>query len=192
MTRNDDLKDLGNLPRESDPPPEVEERVVAALRDEGLIGRAREPRARTPGLRFAMAATVVMAALGGWMARGLADSAPLPPEGTREYLVLLSEPEGLDTTKSGPELVDEYRQWGGRLGREGRLVTARRLLDGGRRLTDGSAAPVALSVHTSQSQATGFFLIRAESWEQAADLVQDSPHLRYGGVISLREVAVDE
>lgn len=191
MSRNDDLKDLGNLPRETAPPPEIEERVVSALRREGLLGRARKRAPRGTRRRLATAASILVAALGGWVARGWADAAPPPPEGTREFLVLLSEPEALETTKSTAELVDEYRRWAGELASEGLLVSARRLTEGGVSLAAGLAAPAALSPQASQSQATGYFVIRAESLAGAVERVEDCPHLRYGGAISVREVARD-
>ncbi len=192
MSRNDELTDLGNLPREFEPPTELEERVVAALREDGLIEESRRPPARSVRLRWAMAAAFVVAALGGWVARGLVDSAPAPPVGTREYLLLLTEPSGLATDKSLAELVSEYREWGRRMGEEGRLVAARRLLEGGRRLSGDGADVMPLSAKASQLEATGFFLVRADSWEDAVALAKDGPHLVYGGEISLREVASNE
>ena len=193
---NDDLRELRELPREVEPPADLEDRLVASLRDRGLIEDSALPvesgrRVGAGGARWAMAAGLMIAALGGWVGRGLMDAAPTSKVGSKEYLVLFAEPNGLQTTKSIPELVEEYSQWGADLGAQGRMVAGRRLEDGSRRLLTDSAGEIATSSEDPLVEATGFFLIRADSWDEAVDLMADSPHLAYGGEISLREVARD-
>ena len=80
---HDDLKDLRGLKREAEPPRELEERVVAALRERELIASA--PSAGGAGGRsyWAVAAAVVIAALGGWVARGVMGTVPTPSDAGR-------------------------------------------------------------------------------------------------------------
>lgn len=193
LDEQDDLKALGNLPRKTEPPPELEEKVVAALRQRDLIaassGAAADTRSGRWG-RWPLAAALLIAALGGWIGRGLVPSAEPRSERGREFLVLLSEPNGLRTTKSTPELVGEYGRWASDLADAGRLVSGRHLAEGGRRLSTG-ANGLTLSEGDQPVLATGFFLIRADSWDEAVDLVDDCPHLAYGGEISLRQIARD-
>jgi hypothetical protein len=186
----DDLEALRRLQRDEEPPAELEERVVAALRRQGLVAPATG-RPAAAGRRWLVAAVVALAAAGGWIARGLVPSAPPVAPPAEEYLVLLSEPRGLDTTKSTAELVDEYRRWAAGLGAAGRLVAGRRLLDGGRHLTGSAPSEPSVADEVPPIEATGFFLIRAAGWDEALSLLADCPHLAYGGEISLRRVARD-
>ena len=182
---HDDLRDLRDLPREAQPPVELEERVVAALRERSLIEAAPQPLSSRS--RWALAAALLIAAFGGWMAREVTIAKAPPRIDGREYLVLLAEPNGLETTKSLAELVGEYREWATNIGAQGSLVMARRLVDGGRRLSTDEAGAIEVSPEGPWMEATGFFLIRAQSVDEATDLVvEDSPHLAYGGEISLR------
>ena len=183
----DDLETLRAAARDVDPPPEVEDRVVAALRERSLIGTSGPSTGPSRGPRWAMAAALVVGVLGGWVARGVA-SGEGGEGGARAYLVALTEPDGLRTEKSVSELVDEYRRWAGGLRDDGHLVAGRRLLPGGRHL---SGASTAAAPDPPASPPTGFFLIRAETWDEAEGLLSDCPHLAYGGDISLWEVARD-
>jgi hypothetical protein len=155
-----------------------------------------------------MAAGLVLAALGGWVARDVVGTPPPPgtpppvaePAG-REYLLLLTEPDGLDIDRPLTELVAEYRGWAGELAAEDRMVTGRRLEHGARRLAPGSEppasgiagspAPPAVATVAPADAATGFFLVRATSLDEAVDLAAGCPHLRYGGRITVSEVARD-
>jgi hypothetical protein len=180
---------LGELPREIRPRPELEERVVAKLRERGLIGHVLSRRSPW---RLAAAACLV-GLLAGWLAHGLAARTPVPlptPESSGErFLLLLSEPTPLATSKPASSLVAEYAAWARRLAAEGRLVAAERLLDGGRSLppsapelpSPGGADPV-----------TGFFLVNAAGWDEALALASTCPHLAYGGRITVRQVAGTE
>ncbi|MBN1827384.1 MAG: hypothetical protein JW958_14080 [Candidatus Eisenbacteria bacterium] len=73
MNRNDEIGDEGNpldrLPREMDPGPHLEERVVRALRAEGILRRKSGGRPlRVPLLAAAAAAAAVAIAWGGFTA----------------------------------------------------------------------------------------------------------------------------
>ena len=85
MTDPDDdreLEELTRLPRTASPPPGLEDRVVAALRDRALL---RTRNGRTRGAAVArwsrLAAAVLLAALGGWTARGWSAPAPAASDG---------------------------------------------------------------------------------------------------------------
>ena len=163
--------------------------IVTELRRRELIGSGAGTARSSWRPRFAMAAGVLIAALGGWVARGVVEATPLPSATGREYLLLLTEPEGLDTDKSMSELVGEYRDWAGGLAADGRLVAARHLDRGSQDLVRGESGRVEVSPTPVPTEATGFFLIRADSLDEARGLVADCPHLSYGGKISLSEVA---
>ncbi len=193
MTSYDDadLRDLRDLGRPHEPPPELEERVVATLREEGLIQQPVFSR-RSEGWRWAAAAAALLvSALAGWIAHELFDERPGAGVADKQYLLLLSEPNGLRTTKSVPELVGEYRTWARRLETKGRFVAAQRLQGEARRLYLDETGSPAVSSGLRRQAPTGFFVVRAESWDDAVALAETSPHLLYGGEIHLREIARD-
>ena len=188
----DDLDALRQLAQPAEPPAELEDRLVAALRDRDLIAA---PSPRRPGHQaapqWAIAAALLAAALGGWTARGVRQASPPPSPDGKEFLLLLAEPRGLQTSKSELELVAEYGAWAMDLATEGKLVTGKRLEADGQRLTRPTAGAIVESPHDFLSEATGFFLVRADGWEEALEIAADCPHLGYGGEISLREIARD-
>jgi hypothetical protein len=199
---SDDLSELRDLAVDVDPPRELEDRVVAELRRRRLIGPGAGGSRSDWRSRLAVAAGLLLAALGGWVARGVVEAAPVspasststaatPPAG-KEYMLILTEPEGLETDKELPELVAEYRAWAGGLMAEDRLVTMRRLDRGARDLTAGGGAPIEVSATPFEAEATGFFLVRAASLDEAVSVAAGCPHVGYGGRISVSQVARGE
>jgi hypothetical protein len=112
------------------------------------------------------------------------------------YLVLLHE--NFPTTRPvlSPEeiqaVIARYKAWGQRLHASGRLVASNKLEDGtgrvlrnnggGIRITDGPFTE-------TKDVLGGYFLIQAESYEEAAELCRDTPHLDYG-VVEVRQIEV--
>lgn len=193
---------LRELPRQTSPPPELEERVVAELRERGLLApstaRATAPPAtRLPTRRQAhllagrlAAAVGLVGLLAGWWAHALVARTPAPfasaDRGGERFLLLLSEPNGLATSRPTAALVAEYAAWAHQLESEGRLVAAERLLDGGRSLPRSTSEALAKD---DASAVTGFFVVEAAGWDEALKLAASCPHLAYGGRITVRQAA---
>ncbi len=157
-----------------------DERPAAALRDrvrDELRGRGllRAPRhwSRHPGLLAAAAALLFLAGL--WTgARD--DATPSAPQ----FALLLYEPAGFDTTRSHAELAREYGAWAASLGAMfvgGEALGAERIVT-----PDGRPAP------SAGDRPTGYFLLRADSWDAALALAAACPHVRHGGTIAVREI----
>jgi hypothetical protein len=181
----DELRELENLPNEIEPPAALEERLVGQLKREGLI-EASSSKGMSPWL---MAAACLVAALIGWTARGFQPAAAgVGAEGS-SFLILLSEPEPLQTSKPMAELVAEYGAWAGGLAEENRLVAAGHLTPERMRLASirspSSEEPSQLDLDTL----TGFFVVRADDLAQAAKIAESSPHIGYGGEIAVRAIA---
>lgn len=186
---DDELRRLAGLARSLEPPPELEERVVESLTKRGLI---RLPT-RARGGRWLVAATIVVAALAGWLARGRFEPAAGAPEG-RRFLLLLAEPQPLETDKPLAALVEEYRDWAIGLAARQKLEAAARLTGGSRRLSGGGGEVASGKVASGEvaiEDVTGYFLVRADGWAEAQRIAASCPHLSYGGEISIREVARD-
>ncbi len=178
------LPESAALPRTVEPPVGLEERVVATLRDRGLIGRRHGP-----GWPL-LAAASLAAVLCGWVARGLL--APPAPAAVaeKEFVLLLAEPQNLRTDKPTAALVAEYRAWAMELAEQGKLARAAKLAWEGRRLASPEPAVVVETTEPRPNLAgtTGFFVVRARDLDEALAIARTCPHLAYGGELSVRPV----
>jgi hypothetical protein len=103
-------------------------------------------------------------------------------------LALYDSPDTFD--QMGPEemqqIVERYRAWSAGLASGGHLVDGRKLEDGtGRVLSRNGSGGLAVSdgpYAETKEILGGFFLIQAESYDHAAELTRDCPHLEYGTV----------
>jgi hypothetical protein len=158
-------------------PPELERRVVDALKARGLI----RPRRSFP--TFAVAAALAVFACG--VGLGRATVAPIAPadRGARVFALLLHR--GTDVART-PEAVQdrvrEYGQWARDLRARGQMI-------GGEKLKPTAAVHLgAPKAPEASDSLQGFFLVRARTLEDAERIARSCPHLRHGGTITLREV----
>ena len=113
----------------------------------------------------------------------------------QNYLVLLHEGTTGQPVLSPEEMqaiIARYKAWGQRLHASGRLVASNKLEndtgrvlrrdDGQIRITDGPFTE-------TKDVLGGYFLIQAESYEEAAELCRDTPHLDFG-VVEVRRIEV--
>jgi hypothetical protein len=109
------------------------------------------------------------------------------------YLILLHEINMMPTLS--PEemqtMISRYKAWGDRLRAAGAYLGSGKLESTGRvmradagkiRITDGPFIE-------TKDVLGGYFLVQAESYEQAVDLCQGSPHLDFG-TIEIRRLEV--
>ncbi len=183
MKNDDELtpaerRELDALPREIAPPGDHEDRTVAALESRGLLGRA-ERRATLP--RMLAAAAVAILLFGGGAAAGRWSALESPPD----YILLLRA--GNETPLSDPDegmrRVQEYNSWA----RSTRgLVAGEKLTDDARFLDSGGTG--GRGDREPEDDIQGYFLLRAESYEQAVALAASCPHVKYGGEIEVRRI----
>ena len=111
-----------------------------------------------------------------------------------QYMLLLHEfPR--DMSSVSPEdmqaVIAEYSAWSERLAAAGKFQGGQKLTnEGGRSI---SATGDSLSVTDGPYNETkevigGFFTIEAADYDEAVALCQDSPHLKFGGRIEVRQV----
>jgi hypothetical protein len=159
--------------------------------------------------RFAAATSFRRASI--WMGAGLAAGlligvlgSPLLREETAlngpseaEFVLLFRRDALAADPAPGPTLtrmIDDYTTWREELNDRGVLL-ASRLLDAESR-SELRSADAALSIRQSSPRddpdgyVSGFFLVRAANLREAESLARGSPHLRYGGSIEVRPVAV--
>lgn len=163
---------INELRREIQPGSGLEFRVIRSLRESGLIaGRSR----------FLFAAAIAASILFGFVAGALAFRPAGTPSHGREFLLLLHA--GRESTQPGDleieRRVGEYTAWARQLHHEGRLLGADKLTD------DLTAVGPA---GTGGDPVEGYFRVTAKDQAEAMAIARNSPHLKYGGWIELREV----
>ncbi|MCC7012942.1 MAG: transcription initiation protein [Planctomycetes bacterium] len=109
-------------------------------------------------------------------------------------LVLQDDPKAFASDISPAEIqaiVAQYKAWGERLAAQGRMRGGEKLKDeGGRQLSKsrGQVRVVDGPFAEAKEVFGGYFLISADSYEQAVELCRDHPHLDYGLRIDIRQV----
>jgi hypothetical protein len=158
-------------------PPELERRVVDALKARGLI----RPRRSFPTFAVAAALAVFVCGVG----LGRATVAPVvPPEpGARVFALLLYPGTDVERTPEAvQDRVREYGQWARELRARGQMI-------GGEKLKATAAVHLgAPTASDADESLQGFFLVRARTLEDAERIARSCPHLRHGGTIALREI----
>ncbi len=112
------------------------------------------------------------------------------------YLVLLHESTEATRPELSPEevqaLIARYKAWGQRLRDSGRLLGSNKLEDGTGRVlrAEGGQLRITDGPFTETKDVLGgYFMFTAESFEEAAELCKDSPHLDLG-VVEIRRIEV--
>jgi hypothetical protein len=112
-----------------------------------------------------------------------------------QYLLILRDDpavfQGLSPQQI-QEVFAKYVAWRTRLHEAGRLVGGNKLEDGTGRLLSaaGPSSPMRITdgpFAESKELIAGYFMINAETYEDAVELCRDCPHLEYG-VIEVRRV----
>ncbi len=152
------------------------------------FGRQLERSRRRPAWATGLKAAAVVGLLlaGAALGRLLDGEAPDVTEirAGSDYILLV---RGDEPDRRFPEaqLVAEYRAWANDLASRGALV-------GGEKLADDSGRWVSTTERSaeelSRSNVSGFFLIRASSYEEAVGLARQSPHVAYGGILEVRAI----
>jgi hypothetical protein len=165
---------LARLGQQVPPPPGAYHQLVRQLTDSGRIHRP----ARIAGW---LGAALVATAAAAIAVLAVPDSRP-----GQEFLLLLEEPSGYQTPVGADQIrarVNEYAGWARALASEERLVSAGELEPGGIAIGPATSRRV-----NGPMTPTGYFLVRAQSLEEAERLARASPHLKYGGEVMIRPV----
>ncbi len=163
------------------PPIDLEDRVAAALRTEGLVKIDEPSTWRSWGL-VAAALMLFVAGVGTqryFLDDGLIDVAPAAGD---RYLLLLLEPADVFLEPAvEAQRVGEYAAWAGTLAERGLLQVGEKLADGG----DVVGLPVPGEMPSSE-RVTGFFIVVAETEAAALEVAASSPHVQHGGRVEVR------
>ena len=155
------------------PPPAVEQKTIAALRERGLV----HPRGRRALMAWA-AVAAALAVLAGWLA---IQKTTAPVVGPRFVLLLYAGSDPIAGTADARRT--EYGAWARDLASRGVQVS-------GEELSEESAALGASNGSAAGGEALprGFFVIQADDLAAAQRIASTCPHLRYGGRIVIKRV----
>lgn len=177
-----DQNPFHELPREADVPPDLKVRTLAALRDRGLARSTARPAIPAMRVVVLLAAGLALFAAGDWNAqRRLNPSTEATVTTESQYALMLYEPEAFNPSLPHEALAEEYGTWASGLG--ARFVSGEALGDA---RTINAQGPVAEL--SAAERPTGYFIVRAADWDAAMTLARDCPHLKYGGVVSVRAI----
>ena len=160
---------MSQFRHEIEPPPALEERVVAALRSRGLLRQSQRRRGVIVAVAAAAAVLCIATgyAAGRWHAGGVTPPAYTGPE----FMLLLHyTPALLANPAPVRERVDAYRRWAQQVDADGYGIR-------GAKLKDASGETLA-----------GFFIVQAPSREAAEAIAATCPHARLGGRVEIREL----
>ncbi len=107
------------------------------------------------------------------------------------FLVLLrDEPSGFASLSAAEmqAVIEKYIAWSERLRQQGHLIMGEKLVDGTGRVLRG-VSPVSSDGPFAESREIvgGVYILQAHDYEQARQLLSDSPHLRFGS-IEIRQI----
>ena len=183
----DEREALGRLPRESAPPPALEDATVAALARRRLLRRTHRTLPIRPWL--AIAASLLLF-LGG-LAIGRQGLAPQSAEDGRSRFALFLY-EGPEYDQPAPEAmaqrVREYAAWATEKRGNGVVEGGEKLRDDGDLAIEPDGRTDEAAVMPGASRLAGYFVVQAEDRRAAAEIARTCPHVRYGGRIVIREI----
>ncbi len=152
--------------------------------------RAGRASARTVALRIAAGVALIVL---GFAAGRWPTTPSSPPEFEHAYALLLSTSSSTTPLPGArlSEIVREYRAWAGELRAAGQLIVAEKFSsEVGTRLfaEEGQIVTANEPIDENGERMGGLFLIRARDREDALNVASECPHLKYGGVVLVREI----
>jgi hypothetical protein len=89
------------------------------------------------------------------------------------------------------QIIGKYKAWRDRMETAGHLVGSQKLKDGEGRVLkadDGKMRVTDGPYSETKEVIGGYFALQASGYDEALRLLEDNPHLEFGGTIELREV----
>jgi len=179
---------LAALPRKRSPTSSLEERIIGALKVKGLIHLKPSFQLWSlPRLAGAFTVAVVLLALGfgvgKWQSRPSLRASTQPM-----FMMLLYEARGASEHET--DRVIEYTAWARTIAQSNHMLGGAKLQYDGRlmRRIDGRLDVLDISAYGEDEQIAGYFLIQAADYSEAEKIAASCPHLKYGGLIELRQI----
>jgi len=175
------------LVRQRRPAPALETRIIGLLKSKGLILMTPTQRFFTaPRLATAFAA-IALVALGFGLGKWQSPSSRRDT-GLETFILLLHEAGSVDEHEA--DKVVEYGNWARTIAQAGQLIDGEKLRYDGRllRRVDGQLEVRAFMPREDVEHVGGYFLIQARDYDEAVKIARGCPHLKYGGMVELRQI----
>lgn len=185
-----EVEALHDLAREKTPPAFLEQQVVRTLRQSQLI---RSPwfawRSHLVMTGLAVAASAVLIAVGVVFGAWWKSASPAVQNLPQFVLVLRNSQRELPTRSVEDEMqrVKEYSLWARNMNS---VVDGEKLTDDARTLNviDGRSVISEMEADAKKTAIAGYFLIKANDYQQAITIAETCPHLKYGGTVEIRQI----
>lgn len=160
------------------PPTSLEYKIIAQLKEEGLI---KKQTTMNVYLKYAtaVAASLIIFLTGNYIGK---QSSPTEINPLNGYIMILKEDHNF-TPGEPMQMFKEYAAWMNNLYDQGVKITGQELKNEAIRVS--ALGPEKLG--GDEDKITGYFIIEAKSEAEAMKIVNANPHLKYGGIIELKE-----
>ena len=110
-----------------------------------------------------------------------------------QFILLIRGGEDLSANLSPEEIqeaIERYSTWARKLRADGKLVSAEKLKDNEGYLLSTKNGQIVVDGPFAETKETigGFFIINADTLEEAVAIAKESPGMSQGGVLELREI----
>lgn len=166
-------------------PENLESNVVARLQQENLITKNKKIRS----IQYLKYAGAIAASILIFMSGIYYEKMNTPQDFTIDnpngYLVLLHEDEQFQPTDV-EQMFEEYEQWTISTFNKGVNITGNELKSESVFITNETRPPF----DKSSLKTTGYFLLEAKTLEQAMQIAEEIPHVKYEGIVELKTFMV--
>lgn len=173
------------LKREASPPASLEKKIVDQLIKEGHIKKQFIMKTQLKWAASIAAAFLLF--LGGMLFERSNSDGQIAIEPTKGYMLLLHEGPGFEPGEP-MEMFNEYRDWMINTFEKGVKITGQELKNEASFVKMGS--PIAYAGEEAVEKTTGYFLLEANSLEEALEIAQANPHVKYGGTVEVKPFMV--
>lgn len=116
---------------------------------------------------------------------------PPAPQGVKTFMLLLHDDDGPPAQETATEhaaVVAEYATWARAMAEQGKVADGAEVRSRGGKILRSVGGKLSIEERTEVAGIDGYFLIKAEGYDEAVRIASSCPHLGRGGWIEVRLV----